>query len=254
MIDTNDTIIGVFQDETTEGLSRLEEIVLNIAQKKDHYELEDTKAILRILHTIKGNAGFIPIKPIVELVSIMEETVKKAQEAESYKEPVFDLILAGIDFISYLLDHIETADEANPSTIINRFRTFLNSLDKPISADVADTNSYLTPDNSVKTLPISPPRVSKALKSREVANISLNGLRNRNEKRVMDIMNELLPKHPDFDQCRVCIEDVYALTMNNVQPEYSPEGSIIFRYKVSKDEIKEQVLQALAKVMKNPNH
>lgn len=250
MIDISDPIIGTFQDETTDSLNRLEEIALNISNNRDHFDPDDTRAILRILHTIKGNSGFIPIPPIVEIVTELETITKSLTHEEGVNEAYIDLLLSGLDFIRNLIENIVAADEANPSTLMHKLKSFISP-----SVQKQDAPAPIQEAPVVKPHP-APSFKNTPLKStdRLVSGISLNNLRNRNEKRVLDLMSEMLPEYPEFDNCRVCIEDVFALTMNNVKPEYSPEGSIIFRYKVSKEEIKEQIINALSRVIKNPNH
>ena len=89
------------------------------------------------------------------------------------------------------------------------------------------------------------------------SNYSLKGLdfsniRNRNEKRVIRYLRELLEK-PDApylidDE----IFDIYAYALNNLPARYAQTGTIILRDPVKKGDIEEAVAEAIKHITSNP--
>ena len=65
--------------------------------------------------------------------------------------------------------------------------------------------------------------------SKEVFGVSLENVRNKNEEKVIKYMKELIPQFPEFDYCSLCIQDVYALSLNQLSPRYTQAGTIILK-------------------------
>lgn len=84
---------------------------------------------------------------------------------------------------------------------------------------------------------------------------SLEPIRNRQESRVVAAMRDLLPPADDFCGCRLCVEDVYAIALNDLPAHYVQNGSLVFRRQPPSDEdIQRAVADALDKVRVRPNH
>jgi Late competence development protein ComFB len=84
---------------------------------------------------------------------------------------------------------------------------------------------------------------------------SLETIRNRQEARVADAMRELLPLADDFCGCRLCVEDVYAIALNELPAHYVQHGSFVLRKQLPSDEdVRRAVTDALDKVRVRPNH
>lgn len=88
----------------------------------------------------------------------------------------------------------------------------------------------------------------------EVFGISLENLRNRNEGKVIKYMRELIPQFPEFDYCAICIQDVYALSLNQISPRYIQSGTIVLRKDLSDDDFRDIVENAIEQVLKQKNH
>jgi hypothetical protein len=82
----------------------------------------------------------------------------------------------------------------------------------------------------------------------EVNGVPLEQIRNRNEQRVIKLMPKVLAEHLDFKPSYLDIQDIYALTLNNLAPRYKQSGSIIIRESVSDAEIIRELREAIAKV------
>ena len=84
---------------------------------------------------------------------------------------------------------------------------------------------------------------------------SLERIRNRHETRVAAAMRDLLPLAADFCGCRLCVEDVYAIALNELPAHYVQHGSLVLhRQPPSDQDIQRAVADALDKVRVRPNH
>jgi len=82
--------------------------------------------------------------------------------------------------------------------------------------------------------------------------VDLNGITNRNEKRVLACLPDVLQEFPDFSQERVTVQDVYALSLNLLPPRYTQAFSIVLKEPVTEEEVREAVRQAIRRVQQNP--
>lgn len=87
----------------------------------------------------------------------------------------------------------------------------------------------------------------------EVRGVDLAKIRNRNEKRVANLMQEILDQYyEDFIFEQLDIEDIFALTLNLLPARYVQHGSIILQDKLSDFEIKSKIREATERVLDNP--
>lgn len=89
-------------------------------------------------------------------------------------------------------------------------------------------------------------------KGNEVNGVPLDGIRNRNEERVVKLLPKILGEYLDYKPSYLDIQDIYALTLNNLPPRYKQSGSIIIREPVSDEEIMRELRQAINKVEMAP--
>lgn len=84
---------------------------------------------------------------------------------------------------------------------------------------------------------------------------SLEHIRNRQESRVAEAMRDLLPSAKDFCGCRLCVEDVYAIALNELPAHYVQHGAWVLRKQPpTDDDVRRIVGDALDKVRVRPNH
>lgn len=91
-----------------------------------------------------------------------------------------------------------------------------------------------------------------------VAGHSLQDIVNHNELVVLEVMREEFAKNLSLCQCRFCVEDVYALSLNALPARYIQPSSLQ-TYKASThfidaSAVREKVREAIAAVSKRPNH
>lgn len=89
-------------------------------------------------------------------------------------------------------------------------------------------------------------------KAYEVNGVPLDQIRNRNELRVIKLMPIVLSEFLDYKPDYLDIQDIYALTLNNLAPRYIQQGSIVMREPVKDDEIIRELREAIRKVEMQP--
>jgi len=87
-----------------------------------------------------------------------------------------------------------------------------------------------------------------AHKKYEVAGVPLENIRNRNELRVVKLMPQVLAEHLDYHPSYLDIQDIYALTLNNLPPRYRQQGTIIISEPVSDKEIIRELRNSVSQV------
>lgn len=88
-----------------------------------------------------------------------------------------------------------------------------------------------------------------------IDNHGLDEVRNANEILVIDAIKRLRSDFPDFDNCHICIEDIYAASLNQLPPQYKQNTLLIDESEVTnKKEIDKAVRKAFKKIIKNPRH
>lgn len=86
-----------------------------------------------------------------------------------------------------------------------------------------------------------------------VKGVELGKIRNRNEKRVAQLMAEILDQYyGDYIFEQLDIEDIYALTLNLLPARYVQRGSIILSDRLSDFVIKSKIREATERVLENP--
>lgn len=87
-----------------------------------------------------------------------------------------------------------------------------------------------------------------AQKKYEINGVPLDQIRNRNELRVIKLLPQVLAEHLDYHPDYLDIQDIYALTLNNLPPRYVQQGSIVMREPVKDEEIIRELRDAIRKV------
>lgn len=84
----------------------------------------------------------------------------------------------------------------------------------------------------------------------------IDKLRNINEIRVWDLIAEFLEQHPQLCNCRDCVMDMLAITLNTIPPHYQANEDDLVEAikKVPDDEILMQMSIAAERVSKHPHH
>jgi len=84
--------------------------------------------------------------------------------------------------------------------------------------------------------------------------IDLSKIYNKNEKRVVLAMEDILGKMKDWEPEPLDIQDIYALSLNRLQPRYVQEGTIVFNEPIKIADIESVVQDAIKQVKDSPNY
>jgi len=128
-------ISGDMKDIFEEFLVEAEEILENLDQ--DLVELENNpndkdllNKIFRGIHTLKGGAGFLNLKTVVEVAHRVEDVFNKLRNGEMGVTPeLMDTVLKSLDFLKTALQMLrereEIPDEDDIEQIVNELDSFL---------------------------------------------------------------------------------------------------------------------------------
>lgn len=83
---------------------------------------------------------------------------------------------------------------------------------------------------------------------------SVDHVRNRNEIKAVQILNEVLEEFEEFDHCQLCIEDIYGLTINQLPVRYIQVGGLNLQKGISDDEIRKIARESVQRVIEKPSH
>lgn len=92
------------------------------------------------------------------------------------------------------------------------------------------------------------------LAEQKLHDVDLSRIHNRNEKRVVQTMDQVFAAIEDWEPEALDIQDIYALALNALPPRYVQEGTIVFNESVRSAEIEQAVREAVDKVRRKPNH
>lgn len=125
-MESNKSLLMEFVTETKDHLESLEEDFLALETQKNNPDRELIDKVFRVIHTIKGNAGFFQLKNIDELSHIMETILLYIRSGKITPGPdVIDALLDGIDTVNELLLDIRKSDEENISGQLDTLRQIL---------------------------------------------------------------------------------------------------------------------------------
>lgn len=85
-----------------------------------------------------------------------------------------------------------------------------------------------------------------------IAGVDVYHVRNRNEKRVAQCLDEILQNREGNAIDSEMILDAYALALNKIPARYTQQGSIVLRDPLKKDALRKIVVEALDHVIQNP--
>ena len=85
-----DSLLDEFRDEARDQVDRLDAALLRL-EREEHLDDEPRSAILRTLHTLKGNAGMLGLSAIRDFVHVVENVLKVGEHwSSAVVERLFD--------------------------------------------------------------------------------------------------------------------------------------------------------------------
>ena len=129
---SREPMLDMFLFEGTQLIEQLEQIIIE-CEKEKKLGSENINEIFRIMHTIKGSSAMMMFNDISLLAHSLEDLFFYIREnkhvAIDFVE-LFDLVLAGIDFIKVENNKLENGEEADgiSESLIERIKVQLDSM------------------------------------------------------------------------------------------------------------------------------
>lgn len=129
MTDEMEEIIAEFITESKESLDRLDSLFVEFETRG--YDKEIINDIFRAMHSLKGAAGFLGFRSIVEVSHATENILKKLRDGEiSPTNRLIDVLLKSIDMLKLLIHHLEAKDgvEEDATVIVKELENTLQEV------------------------------------------------------------------------------------------------------------------------------
>jgi len=88
---------------------------------------------------------------------------------------------------------------------------------------------------------------------------SVEDIRNDNEQTIIKKINEVFQKDRQLCRCRLCAEDIYALSLNYLPARYKQSLTLATlsgerNWQIEDSKIEEAIMNAIEQVKKRPHH
>jgi len=133
--DISEDELPIYQAETEDHLTTLEDGLVRLEQ--DDRDPELLQALFRAAHTIKGTAGMIGHKRLVEITHILENAFDAVRKGQlSISTQLIDICLETVDILRALRDEVVT-NESSAVDVPHMVEIFKNFLESSIETDQA---------------------------------------------------------------------------------------------------------------------
>ncbi|MDY6973473.1 MAG: hybrid sensor histidine kinase/response regulator [Thermodesulfobacteriota bacterium] len=135
---TNDPdMINTFVSEAKEHLDTIEDDFLNLEKQKDNPDQALVDKVFRSIHSVKGAAGFLGIANMTKLAHVMETLLSRMRAGKIRAESRYiDALLAGVDFLSAMLDDTKNSHNIDITNIHDRLSSLV---DHEISSEASES-------------------------------------------------------------------------------------------------------------------
>ncbi len=160
MSDDLDEIITEFLTEAEESLDKIDPLFVEIEKKG--YDKDILNEIFRIMHTLKGAAGFLGFQQIVDVAHSAENVLKKLRDGEiTFTKQLTDVILHSVDTLRVLLDHIKSKDgeQEDISSLLKDLEALLIDKSSDISSGSSENEGII--ENGMEPPPIEEEIIEK---------------------------------------------------------------------------------------------
>lgn len=184
VFDISQEELPIFLSEVDEHIQALDEGLVILEGEVQDVEL--IQKLFRAAHTIKGAAGMIGHKRMVEVTHAMETALDGIRKNTlAISTPLVNLCLEGVDALRSLRDEVAgvVADPVNVSDLVTRFQAFIHSasnggspIEKKPEAVVAETAPVVDNEPRVSVeADISPDTIASAARAFQIM-LALQGL------------------------------------------------------------------------------
>ncbi len=121
------SILDDFVTEAKEHLETVEEAVLGLEKQAGSAGFIDAvNQIFRVVHTIKGTAGFVGLTKLQAVAHAGETLLSMLRAGELTMKPgLVDALLAAIDSIRSMIDDVSNSNSHNITDVVARMETFI---------------------------------------------------------------------------------------------------------------------------------
>ncbi|QER42070.1 hybrid sensor histidine kinase/response regulator [Thermodesulfobacterium sp. TA1] len=106
----DEDILQDFLVEAKEAITNLEEGFLEL--EKDKENLEVIRSLFRSMHSLKGASGFFGFKSLESIAHFSEDILSKIRDGLlKPEEDIIDMLLKAVDWIKFIVQHLETQKE-----------------------------------------------------------------------------------------------------------------------------------------------
>ena len=142
-------LISEFVIESQEGLANVESQMLAIEAAGEDMDLELVNAVFRTMHSIKGTAGFIGLDTIGRLAHSLEEVLNSLRNREVMpSSELVSSVLHAADFITELINAVETSNEANVDPFVAELQQFRPGGAGHAVPQAGEDNPHIDPDQA----------------------------------------------------------------------------------------------------------
>ncbi len=129
-ISEDEEIIADFIVEAREFLEQLDQDLVDLEQAPENLDLLDS--IFRAVHTIKGNSSFLGFDKLTRFTHQLENVLDKLRSGQmAVTAEIMDLILAGTDKITELIDNLKDESVVDVSAVLEKLNHVLTASEQP---------------------------------------------------------------------------------------------------------------------------
>jgi hypothetical protein len=99
------------------------------------------------------------------------------------------------------------------------------------------------------------------MKKKVLCGHDLSDIHNFNEDLVVDLLEKMLFDDKNVCKCHTCIEDMYALALKLIEPQYHPNifaerasQKYLLAQQAFKEKAESKLREAIERIKKNPHH
>lgn len=135
-----DTRADEFVTQAREHLTVLESLLLALEKRTGSSDSrEQVDACLRLVHSLKGDAGFLGFTAVRTLANAMETALESLREGQtSYSVPTIEVLLTARDRLASLVDDLQHSNEADLREIVTRLRAVSSPSDHALDVDLRE--------------------------------------------------------------------------------------------------------------------
>jgi two-component system chemotaxis sensor kinase CheA len=125
-------LVAEFVIESQEGLANVEAQMLSIEAAGADVDTDLVNSVFRTMHSIKGAAGFLGLDRIGTLAHSLEEILNNLRNREMIPTTeLISTILRAADFMTKLIDAVETSNDADVAPFVNELQQFRPGVTPP---------------------------------------------------------------------------------------------------------------------------